>query len=195
MYTHPLHCLQYTCVYSYENCPPPATSDPPLLSPPYIVRTILIYTRSHCMPVYRGDPAVSAVTCSWAFACDAQYCTTLHSTVCVAIFSDNSQQHFLCAGSKYMYVYIHIVYTSNCQWMKGQRCECCYTSHQNVSLNCHRVFQPFVYMYSACMLQWCTSVQAHDALTSSPHFFLDLMYAHEPPNMSNMCEVSLSLYT
>ena len=48
-------------LYSYENCPPPATLDPPLLSPPYIVRTILIYTRSHCMPVYRGDPTVSTV--------------------------------------------------------------------------------------------------------------------------------------
>ncbi|CAI8037275.1 BRISC and BRCA1-A complex member 1 [Geodia barretti] len=70
----------------YENCPPPPVPESPLLSPPYVVRTILIYTRSHSMPVYRGDPA------------------------------------------------------------------------------------------------------AHDALTMSPYFFLDVLYAHEPPGISNMCE-------
>lgn len=51
--------MAQTCFYSYENCPPPTVPESPLLSPPYTVRTILIYTRSHSMPVYRGDPAVS----------------------------------------------------------------------------------------------------------------------------------------
>ena len=44
---------------SYENCPPPVALDSPVLTPPYVVRTILIYTRSNSMPVYRGDPTVS----------------------------------------------------------------------------------------------------------------------------------------
>ena len=34
------------------------------------------------------------------------------------------------------------------------------------------------------------SLQAHDALTMSPYFFLDMLYAHEPPDLTNMCEVS-----
>lgn len=37
--------------------------------------------------------------------------------------------------------------------------------------------------------------QAHDALTMSPHFFLDMLYAHEPPSNTNMCEVSNDWYT
>lgn len=34
------------------------------------------------------------------------------------------------------------------------------------------------------------TAQAHDALTTSPYFFLDMLYAHEPPSNVNMCEVS-----
>lgn len=39
----------------YENCPPPPNTDNPLLPPPFVVRAILLYGRSHCMPVHKGD--------------------------------------------------------------------------------------------------------------------------------------------
>jgi len=43
----------------YENCRPPPPTDSPVLPPPFIVRAILLFGRSHSMPVYRGDVTVS----------------------------------------------------------------------------------------------------------------------------------------
>ena len=45
----------------YENCPPPPPTENPLLPPPYVVRAILLYGRSHCMPVFRDDVTVGEV--------------------------------------------------------------------------------------------------------------------------------------
>lgn len=38
----------------YENSPPPSQSNLQI-PPPYIVRVILLYGRSHCLPIYKGD--------------------------------------------------------------------------------------------------------------------------------------------
>ena len=48
----------HTHTHSYENCRPPPPMDNPVLPPPFVVRAILLFGRSHSMPVYRGDVTV-----------------------------------------------------------------------------------------------------------------------------------------
>ena len=50
---------------SYENCPPPPPTENPLLPPPFVVRAILFYGRSLCMPIFKGDVVVSEQWLQW----------------------------------------------------------------------------------------------------------------------------------
>ena len=58
-HTQTQHTHTYTHTsHSYENCRPPPPMDNPVLPPPFVVRAILLFGRSHSMPVYRGDVTV-----------------------------------------------------------------------------------------------------------------------------------------
>ncbi len=64
-------------------------------------------------------------------------------------------------------------------------CKCILTLYQPLNV--------IVGVIVCAVFATCICPQAHQELTDSPYFFLDVLYAHEQPSGRNLCEVGGAL--